>query len=115
MSTTAPTPSIPEETLGERMRRALRKEHIGVQEMADYLGVARNTVSTWLNDRIEPSEQTLMLWAMRTGVPLEWLKHGLVPFPRRVDLPDTHTGNTGPAQPTGGYAASTRRYHLAVA
>ena len=98
MSTTAPTPSIPEETLGERMRRALRKEHIGVQEMADYLGVARNTVSTWLNDRIEPSEQTLMLWAMRTGVPLEWLKHGLVPFPRGLD----QTRDTG---------TDTRKYH----
>src|SRR5574343_280717 len=91
MSTTAPTPSIPEETLGERMRRALRKEHIGVQEMADYLGVARNTVSTWLNDRIQPSEQTLKLWAMRTGVPLDWLKTGHVtgehrPFRHTTDL-----------------------------
>jgi transcriptional regulator with XRE-family HTH domain len=55
------------------MRKALREADIGVQEMADYLGVARNTVSTWINGRIPPSKQTLRLWAMRTGVSYEWL------------------------------------------
>lgn len=98
MSTTAPS-FIPDETLGDRMRRALRKEHMSVQDMADFLGVARNTVSTWINDRIHPSEQTLKLWAIRTGVPLEWLKHGAVsPFPRGLD----QTRDTG---------TDTRQYH----
>ena len=95
MSTTAPTPSIPEETLGERMRRALRKEHMGVQEMADYLGVARNTVSTWINDRIHPGEQTLRLWSIRTGVPLEWLKNGDAPFQSRLADADSPRHTTG--------------------
>ena len=70
------TPSIPPDTVGDRMRRALRKENISVQEMAEYLGVSRNTVGTWINDHIRPSEQTFKLWAMRTGVPLDWLKEG---------------------------------------
>ena len=77
------------------MRRALRKEHMGVQEMADYLGVARNTVSTWINDRIHPGEQTLRLWSIRTGVPLEWLKHGLVPFSGSVDQTRDDRPDTG--------------------
>jgi len=64
---------IPEWTLGDRMGKALSHADMGVQEMADYLGVSRNTVSTWLHDRIRPSRQTQMLWAMRTGVALEWL------------------------------------------
>jgi transcriptional regulator with XRE-family HTH domain len=50
--------------------------------MADYLGVARNTVSTWINGRIAPSKQTLRLWALRTGVDYEWLTAELDPSPR---------------------------------
>ena len=60
------------------MRKSLRTSGVGVQEMADYLGVARNTVSTWINGRIEPSTQTIRLWALRTGVPYEWLRDGEV-------------------------------------
>lgn len=63
----------PQWDLADRMRKALREADVGVQEMADYLGVARNTVSNWINGRIEPRHQTLLLWAMRTGVSLEWL------------------------------------------
>lgn len=61
------------------MRVSLRHAGVGVQEMGDYLGVARNTVSTWINDRIVPSKQTLRLWALRCGVSLEWLETGKVP------------------------------------
>lgn len=68
--------SIPEWDLPDRMRKSLRASGVGVQEMADYLGVARNTVSTWVNGHIAPSKQTLRLWAMRTGVPLIWLETG---------------------------------------
>jgi transcriptional regulator with XRE-family HTH domain len=72
----------------DRMRKALRHADMGVQEMADYLGVARNTVSTWVNGRIRPSKQTLRLWALRCGVPLEWLtgapKPGNRSFPTTV-------------------------------
>ena len=79
MSTSAEQPAgVPEFDLADRMRKALRTSGVGVQEMADYLGVARNTVSTWINGRIEPSTQTKRLWALRTGVPFEWLEHGEV-------------------------------------
>jgi transcriptional regulator with XRE-family HTH domain len=75
--TTEPAPAgVPEFDLADRMRKALRTADIGVQEMADYLGVARNTVSTWINGRISPNRQTVRLWAMRTGVPFEWLESG---------------------------------------
>ena len=65
--------------LADRMRKALRVADLGVAEMADYLGVSRNTVSTWINGRITPSLQSRRLWAMRTGVPLEWLETGTDP------------------------------------
>ena len=68
---------IPQFQQYHRLRLALEVEDIGVQEMADYLGVERNSVSRWINGRTQPSKQTLRLWAMRTGVPLEWLETGL--------------------------------------
>jgi transcriptional regulator with XRE-family HTH domain len=72
---TAPgdTGVIPEWDLADRMRKSLRESGGGVQEMADYLDVSRTAVSSWINGRIRPTTQTLRLWAMRTGVPYEWL------------------------------------------
>ena len=65
--------SVPEWDVADRMRKSLRHADIGVQEIADYLGVSRNTVSTWINGRIQPGRQTLRLWALRCGVDFEWL------------------------------------------
>ena len=73
MSETQAEAAVPEWDLADRMRKALRTSDTGVQEMADYLGVARNTVSNWINGRIQPSTQTLRLWALRCGVPYSWL------------------------------------------
>ena len=67
---------IPQWDVADRMRKSLREADLGVQEIADYLDVSRNTVSTWINGRIEPSVQTLRLWALRTGVSYEWLAGG---------------------------------------
>jgi transcriptional regulator with XRE-family HTH domain len=67
---------VPEWDLADRMRKSLRVSGVGVQEMADYLDVARNTVSTWINGKIVPSTQTQRLWALRCGVSYEWLHSG---------------------------------------
>ena len=87
----SPAAVIPEWDTADRMKKALRQSDVGVQEMADYLDVARNTVSTWINGRIPPSRSTLRLWALRTGVSFEWLCHGdMVPC-----IPDRNRRNTG--------------------
>lgn len=77
---TEPTTSagIPSWDVGDRMRKGLRHAGVGVQEMADYLGVARSTLGNWLGGRIDPSTQTLRLWAMRCGIDYEWLAFGAV-------------------------------------
>jgi transcriptional regulator with XRE-family HTH domain len=67
---------IPQWDLADRMAKSLRTAGIGVQEMADYLDVHRNTVGGWLHGRIRPDVRTLRLWALRTGVSYEWLLHG---------------------------------------
>lgn len=68
-----------EPDLADRMRKALRVSGVGVQEMAEYLGVSRNTVGTWVNGHIAPKVQSVRLWALRTGVPFEWLMNGESP------------------------------------
>lgn len=61
------------------MALALEVAGVGVQEMADYLGVDRGTVGRWINGRGPATKQTLRLWALRTGVSLDWLETGLAP------------------------------------
>lgn len=70
---------VPEWDQADRMRKALRTADVGVAELADYLDVSRNTVSTWINGRIQPSTQTLRLVAIRCGVPFDWLRDGTEP------------------------------------
>lgn len=68
--------------LVDRLAKSLRVAGVKPGEMADYLEVHRNTVGAYLHGRTNPDHRTLALWAMRCGVPLEWLKHGTVPAPR---------------------------------
>jgi hypothetical protein len=39
---------VPAWDLADRLRKTLRESGVGVQEMADYLEVSRNTVSAWI-------------------------------------------------------------------
>ena len=65
--------------LADRMRKALRVSGVSNAEMAEYLGVSRNSVSGWINGTYEPRIAFLRLFAMRTGVPFEWLQTGKAP------------------------------------
>lgn len=85
--------------MGDRMRKALEHNDYSVQSAADYFGVTRGTVSNWIHGRTPVPLASLRLWAMWTGVPLEWLQ----------------TGHTAPTPPDGlqtGYK-SGRTGHLA--
>ncbi|MHB1433416.1 MAG: helix-turn-helix domain-containing protein [Streptosporangiaceae bacterium] len=69
--------AIPEWTLSWRMQRALVHANVTIQDMAEELGVSRATVSRWLNEHGGPPRiGYLKVWAMRCGVPLEWLVSG---------------------------------------
>lgn len=92
--TQQPIGTVPDWDVADRMRKALRACGVSVQEIAEYLDVSRNAVSTWINGRIEPSTQTLRLWALRTGVPYEWLRTGVAPD-QGGDGPDDGNGVTG--------------------
>lgn len=69
---------IPTWTLADRLRKA--REHAGLEqaELAERMGVGRNTVSNYERAAHEPREIVLRAWAAATGVPLEWLRTGRV-------------------------------------
>lgn len=76
----SPTSAVPAWTLGWRLQRALSHAGIGTQEMADEMGVARSTISRWVNDHGAPPRQAFVKqWALRCGVPYEWLSEGVEP------------------------------------
>lgn len=79
---------IPQWTLADRMGKSLKTAGMSVHDMCDYLSVSRNTISAWINGRTPPSVQTVRLWALRTGVPYEWLTEGKEP----EDDPDGGSG-----------------------
>ena len=72
---------IPDWTLGWRLRRALDEANVGMDEIAHELGVSRNTIGNWCHDRNRPSTLHLKQFALRCGVPYEWLKTGLAVSP----------------------------------
>lgn len=85
MAVEAAETTVPLELLvfdeADRLRRALRISGTSVGEMAEYLGLKPETCSRYINGRAEAKVQTLRLWAMKTGVPFEWLKTGKAPRP----------------------------------
>ena len=68
--------AVPTWDLADRMRKAMRHAGLSSQEIADYLGVSRTSVSAWINGRVRPSAPTLRVWALRCGVSFEWLRDG---------------------------------------
>lgn len=62
--------------LADRLRRALRISNTSVQEMADELDLDRNSVSRYINGHTRPARSALIVWAMKTGVPIEWIENG---------------------------------------
>jgi transcriptional regulator with XRE-family HTH domain len=69
--------SVPAWTLGDRMAKARRAASLSTNDMTEFLEAHRNSVTGWERDRIRPKLATLRLWAMRCGVPLDWLRYGV--------------------------------------
>lgn len=67
---------IPEWTLGERLEKSLKDAGLTPDDMALEMDVHRNTVGNWISGRTAIKKPALRIWAMRCGVPLEWLRSG---------------------------------------
>jgi transcriptional regulator with XRE-family HTH domain len=68
--------AVPQWTRGWRMRRALDHAGLTVETMIAELGVSRGTASRWLHDKGPVRDIYLKQWALRCGVPFDWLKDG---------------------------------------
>lgn len=75
MTTAEPIPFL---SLPWRMKMALDAAGIGVSEMAERMGVDRNTVSNWINGRVKPRAAFLRVWADECEVDYRWLSEGMV-------------------------------------
>lgn len=60
--------------MADRLRKALRFADISVQEMADELGMSRNSIGRYINGHIQPDLRTMRIWSWKTGAPLDWLQ-----------------------------------------
>ncbi|WP_428831898.1 helix-turn-helix transcriptional regulator [Gulosibacter sediminis] len=77
-------------TRADRLTKALDFGGVSNQDMAETLGVSRQTIGNYTSGRTNPSKATLMAWALRTGVPLEWLQTGHIPdVPENEKMPLT--------------------------
>lgn len=70
------TETIPEFPVHYRLRLALESAGVTPEQMAAELGCHVNTVHNYLGGRTHPRRPALAVWALRTGVPVEWLLTG---------------------------------------
>lgn len=67
---------LPEFEMRHRMALALEYGSVDVNEMARELGSSRTTISNYLHGRTRPRRSDLVVWALRCGVPFEWIVEG---------------------------------------
>lgn len=108
MSEMQQEPAVPDWTLGWRLRRALDHAGLTVEEMADELGVSRSTVSRWVHDKGPMRPLYQKVWALRCGVPADWLT-GAASDPAGTSTTDQAENGT-----TGQYLSDTADLALAA-
>lgn len=73
--TASTAPVIPQWTLGDRLRKARESAGMDQLELANRVGISRNTVSNYElgNGTRPPKVVVLRAWANECGVPYEWI------------------------------------------
>lgn len=65
--------------LQDRLHKAMRYAGLSTSELAEKIGVHRNTIANNLSGRTPVARRTLIAWALACGVPVGWLETGEVP------------------------------------
>lgn len=68
-------------TLPIRLRAAREQTGLGQMEFADRAGLSRAGVSNAERGESTPRRSTLKLWALASGVPVQWIETGTAPSP----------------------------------
>lgn len=68
--------TIPEWTVADRLRKA--REHAGMKqiELAEEIGVSRNSISNYESSVVAPRRIVINAWSAATKVPVSWLMTG---------------------------------------
>ena len=66
-------------TLGDRLRKARDAAGLNQDQLADELGISRRSITNYERGQATPIRSILIVWAMRCGVPFEWLADGTHP------------------------------------
>jgi len=61
----------------DRLRKARESIRLDQAELAEKLGVARNTVGRWETGKTPVTKMVFSAYALATGVPIEWLITGI--------------------------------------
>ena len=82
MSISTDIGAVPTWTVADRLRKA--REHAGLDqtELADLVGISRNTISNYERGQTAPKRPVLLAWSLATGVPRAWLETGAEPDPQ---------------------------------
>ena len=70
------TITIPTFTLGDRLRKAREHAGVSVDEMAAILDVSDRTVRNYEGDKTPIKRPSVVAYAMRCNVPIDWLIAG---------------------------------------
>jgi DNA-binding XRE family transcriptional regulator len=62
-----------------RHRLRIAREYAGLEqdELADLIGVSRNTIGNAEKGRVKPRKITLNAWGLACGVPVSWIEKGV--------------------------------------
>ncbi|QTF71751.1 helix-turn-helix domain-containing protein [Arthrobacter woluwensis] len=69
---------VPVWTVADRLRKAREAAGLEQNDLVRLTGMARGTISAAENGRRKPTKANLNLWALATGVPLEWIETGSI-------------------------------------
>ena len=92
--------TVPEWTVGDRLRKARVHAGIGTEQMAVALLRTRNTVGNYEGGRSKPPPRVMARWAELCAVPLEWLLTGDTSSPGPDPGPGTRRRRTPPGTRT---------------
>jgi transcriptional regulator with XRE-family HTH domain len=67
---------VPAWRLCDRLRRAREFVDLDQADLARELGISRNSVGNYEREVTRPRRAVLLAWALRCGVPFEWLADG---------------------------------------
>ena len=106
--------SVPEFTIADRLRKARELTGLDQAQFAEEIGVSARSVGNYESDKYRSKRKRLVLraWALRCGVPVEWIETGVAPTPDPdpgiTDLSERACTRYGQVIPLGARSSTKR-------